>query len=102
VHIEGMVNVSYVYILVSKKGGTLYVGVTTDLAGRVWQHKTGELRGFTSRYGVKRLVYYEAHGSVESAITREKSLRRWRGKWKLQLIERDNPDWRNLNREIIK
>ncbi|MDP6390683.1 MAG: GIY-YIG nuclease family protein [Alphaproteobacteria bacterium] len=97
-----MVNVSYVYILVSKKGGTLYVGVTTDLAGRVWQHKTGELRGFTSRYGVKRLVYYEAHGSVESAITREKSLRRWRGKWKLQLIERDNPDWRNLNREIIK
>ena len=97
-----MTDVSYVYILASKKGGTLYVGVTIDLVSRIWRHKTGEIRGFTSRYGVKRLVYFEAHGSVESAIAREKSLKHWRRKWKLELIGKDNPDWRDLYREICR
>ncbi|MBI2234986.1 MAG: GIY-YIG nuclease family protein [Micavibrio aeruginosavorus] len=90
----------YVYILSSRRNGTLYVGVTSDLIKRVWQHKDGEIEGFTKKYNVKTLVYYEVHGNAESAITREKQIKEWKRKWKLQLIEKDNPDWSDLYDQI--
>ena len=86
----------YVYILASRKHGTLYVGVTSDMPKRVWEHRTGAIPGFTRKYGVKRLVYVEDHGDIEAAIVREKRLKEWRRDWKIQLIERDNPDWNDL------
>lgn len=85
-----------VYILASKRNGTLYVGVTSDLLGRIWQHKSKVADGFTAKYGVNRLVYYESHPNAESAIRREKQLKKWRREWKIQLIESLNPDWREL------
>jgi putative endonuclease len=85
-----------VYILASKPHGTLYVGVTSDVSRRVWEHKTGAVAGFTTRYAVDRLVYAEAHASMEEAILREKQLKKWRRAWKIELIERDNPTWRDL------
>jgi putative endonuclease len=86
----------YVYILASRKHGTLYIGVTSDLAKRVFEHRTGAIGGFTRRYGLKRLVYVEAFGDIEAAITREKRMKEWRRDWKIQLIERDNPNWNDL------
>lgn len=86
----------YVYILCSQRNGTLYIGVTSDLIKRIWQHKEGEIEGFTKKYNVKTLVYYEVHGNAESAITREKQIKEWKRKWKLELIEKDNPDWIDL------
>lgn len=83
----------YVYILASHKQGTLYVGVTNDLERRIYEHKSEVTKGFTSRYGVKRLVYYEASESIEAAIAREKQLKSWKRKWKVQLIEKQNPEW---------
>ncbi|MBA3811247.1 MAG: GIY-YIG nuclease family protein [Caulobacteraceae bacterium] len=88
--------ISYVCILASGRNGTLHVGVTTDLLRRVHEHRTGEVPGFTSRYGVTRLVWYEEHTSVVEAIAREKSLERWRRAWKLALIETCNPQWLDL------
>ena len=85
-----------VYILASKPHGTLYVGVTSDVGRRVWEHKTGAVAGFTNRYGVHRLVYAEEHATMEDAILREKQLKKWRRAWKIELIERDNPAWRDL------
>ena len=82
-----------VYILASRRHGTLYIGVTSDLIGRLYQHRTKMVRGFTSRYGVMRLVYFGMAGTMEAAITREKQLKAWRRDWKIALIERDNPDW---------
>jgi putative endonuclease len=86
----------YVYILASRRNGTLYIGVTSNLAARVWQHKIKAVPGFTARYGCDRLVFYEVHDSAEAAITREKQLKEWRRDWKIALIERDNPDWLDL------
>ena len=85
-----------VYMLASGRNGTLYTGVTSDLAGRVSQHKEELTPGFTSRYGVKTLVWFEVHDDIGEAILREKRIKRWRRTWKLQLIETANPDWRDL------
>jgi putative endonuclease len=90
-----------VYILASKRNGTLYIGVTSQLATRVWQHKSKVAEGFTAKYGVDKLVYYEAHGSAETAIVREKQLKKWRRAWKIELIESLNPDWRDLYEETL-
>ena len=92
----------YVYILASKKNGTLYIGITSQLIWRTGQHKDAEIEGFTKKYGVKILVYYEIHESVEQAITREKQLKKWNREWKLRLIEESNSDWRDLYEEICK
>ena len=86
----------YVYILASRIGGTLYIGVTSNLAGRIFQHKSGAVDGFTKKYKVDRLVYYEVHDSIEGAILRERQMKRWNRKWKIELIEKDNPDWIDL------
>jgi putative endonuclease len=91
----------YVYILASKRNGTLYTGVTSDLIQRVWQHEQDLVEGFTKKYRVKKLVYYEVHDNAESAITREKQIKKWRRKWKLRLIEEKNPQWKNLYDEIV-
>ncbi len=85
----------YVYILASERNGTLYIGVTSDLARRVYQHKNKVNEGFTSKYGVNKLVYYEIHDGIGVAIAREKALKFWKRKWKLQLIEDFNPEWRD-------
>ena len=85
-----------VYILASKRNGTLYVGVTSDLIKRIWQHKEGLVGGFTKEYHVKILVYYEQHENAESAILREKRLKEWKRQWKLDLIEGINPNWEDL------
>lgn len=91
----------YVYILASKRNGTLYTGVTSDLIQRVWQHKQDLVEGFTKKYRVKKLVYCEVHDNAESAITREKQIKKWRRKWKLRLIEDSNPEWKDLYEEIL-
>jgi putative endonuclease len=86
----------YVYILASKIGGTLYIGVTNDLIRRVAEHRSKAVEGFTRRYGVDRLVYFECFDDVENAIHREKRLKKWTRAWKIALIEKDNPDWNDL------
>lgn len=86
----------YVYILASKRNGTLYVGVTNDLARRVHEHRTGAIPGFTAKYGVKMLVWYETYGWIDEAITRETRIKGWRRAWKLKLIEEFNPHWSDL------
>src|SRR5437016_8924869 len=86
----------WVYILASKIGGTLYIGVTNDLVRRVYEHKEGLAPGFTKRYDVHRLVYFEQHADIEAAIRREKRLKKWNRKWKIQLIEESNPNWIDL------
>ena len=91
-----------VYLLASKRNGTLYIGVTSDLVGRVWQHRNKAADGFTAKYGVTRLVYYELHESAESAISREKQMKKWNRSWKLKLIEDNNPDWKDLYDEIAR
>jgi len=90
-----------VYILASKRNGTLYTGVTSNLPGRVWQHKNGVVEGFTKRYKVHRLVWYEVHETMDSAITREKAIKNWTRAWKLELIESMNPDWMDLYSRIV-
>ncbi|MCW6531543.1 MULTISPECIES: GIY-YIG nuclease family protein [Sphingomonas] len=85
-----------VYIVASDRNGTIYVGVTSNLLGRIYQHRSGEIEGFTERYHVKRLVWFELHERMESAILREKQLKNWRRAWKLALVEKDNPTWRDL------
>jgi len=91
----------YVYILASRRNGTLYIGMTDDLAKRVWMHRTGLLPGFTKQYGVKMLVWYEQHETRESAFTRERQLKKWNRAWKLALIERMNPTWRELYGDLL-
>ena len=86
----------YVYLMTSRRRGTLYVGVTNDLAKRVCQHKQGSIEGFTKRYGVKTLVWYEQTDSIESAIVREKQIKKWKRDWKIELIESGNPQWKDL------
>ena len=92
----------YVYILASKRNGTLYLGVTSDIVNRVWQHKNDLAEGFTRKYGVKKLVYYEIHEDAENAIKREKQLKKWRRAWKLELIEARNSEWRDLYADICQ
>ena len=89
-----------VYMLASRRNGTLYIGMTDNLVGRLWQHKTGVVRGFTRAYGVKTLVWYEAHETREAAITRERQLKKWNRAWKLKLIEDANPTWRDLAEDL--
>jgi putative endonuclease len=86
----------FVYILASARNGTLYVGVTNDLARRVYEHRNDLVGGFTKRYGVHRLVYYETHEEIYEAITREKRLKRWLRAWKIELIEKQNEHWQDL------
>jgi putative endonuclease len=86
----------YVYILSNKRNGTLYIGVTGNLPRRIWEHKSGAVEGFTLKYGLKTLVYYERFDRIEEAITRETQMKKWYRKWKLELIEKDNPHWDDL------
>ncbi len=91
----------YVYILASKRNGTLYIGVTNDLVRRVYEHKTGLIEGFTKKYGVHNLVHYEVCEDMNSAIQREKRLKFWHRRWKIRLIEETNPGWKDLFQEIM-
>jgi len=91
----------YVYILASKRNGTLYIGVTSDIVRRVYEHKNNLVPGFTSKYGVHRLVYYEQFNDVEAAILREKRMKKWNRKWKIELIESMNPDWKDLYDDLV-
>ncbi|MFC5570479.1 GIY-YIG nuclease family protein [Lysobacter yangpyeongensis] len=86
----------HVYILASGRNGTLYVGVTSDLVSRTWQHREHVVTGFTQRYGATRLVWFEEHPTMESAIQREKRIKKWNRDWKLRLIDMVNPSWRDL------
>jgi putative endonuclease len=90
-----------VYILASRRNGTLYIGVTSDLPGRIWQHKNDVIKGFTQKYAVHTLVYCELHAEMPAAIAREKQLKEWRRAWKLDLIERHNPEWNDLYDQIL-
>ena len=92
----------WVYILASKPGGTLYIGVTRDLIRRVFEHRTGVVKGFTTRYGVKRLVYFERYDTAVEAIQREKNIKHWPREWKIDLIVAANPEWRDLYDEICR
>jgi putative endonuclease len=93
---------SYVYILASEPYGTLYVGVTSHLIKRVWQHREGVVSGFTKDHGTKQLVWYDVHADIMQAITREKQIKRWRRDWKVNLIQGMNADWRDLYDEICR
>ncbi len=95
-----MLKTYYVYIMASKKHGVLYVGMTSDIKRRVYEHRNGLIEGFTRRYFVHRLVYFEITTDVNAAIAREKQLKRWKRQWKIELIEKDNPDWRDLYDEL--
>lgn len=90
----------YVYILAKARNSTFYVGVTSDLAKRVWQHRNGVADGFTQKYGIKTLVYYEVFSDPENAILREKRLKKWNRTWKMRLIEKMNPEWKDLYDDI--
>lgn len=91
----------YVYVLASKKHGTLYIGVTNDLVRRVHEHRTNAIDGFTKKYGVHQLVYFEETEAIENAIHREKQLKKWKRDWKLDLIEEKNPNWDDLYPSLI-
>ena len=90
-----------VYLLASRRNGTLYVGVTSDLIKRIWEHKNHVVPGFTKKYRVNKLVWYEPHGSMESAIRREKAIKEWKRTWKLNLVEKTNPDWVDLYETLL-
>ena len=90
-----------VYILASRRNGTLYIGVTSNLTQRIWQHKQHLISGFTEKYHVTHLVYFEVHEDIYSAISREKQLKKWRRAWKISLIEKTNPDWRDLYNDLF-
>ncbi|MES9811692.1 MAG: GIY-YIG nuclease family protein [Candidatus Thiodiazotropha sp.] len=90
-----------VYLLASKRNGTLYTGVTSNLLKRVWEHKNNRVEGFTSQYSVHTLVWYEMHETMASAIEREKAIKNWKRVWKLKTIEAMNPDWRDLYPELV-
>jgi putative endonuclease len=91
----------YVYMLASQRNGTLYTGSTDDLARRVYEHQEKALRGFSAKYGVDKLVWFEAHDTRESAFQRERRIKEWKRAWKLELIERSNPGWRDLAQEFL-
>ncbi len=92
---------AYVYILTNRMQGVLYIGVSTDLVKRIWQHREGLAEGFTKRYNLKNLVWYETHGEIVAAITREKQIKKWNRAWKIELIEKENRDWRDLYPDIL-
>lgn len=92
----------YVYLLASKPNGTLYIGVTSDLVKRIWEHKEKSVEGFTKRYDVDKLVWYEMHPTPISAITRENQLKKWNRAWKIRLIQESNPTWQDLYALIIQ
>ena len=87
----------YVYILASQRNGTLYTGSTDQIERRAWQHQAGDTPGFTSRYGVKHLVWFEVHTTREEAFRRERAIKKWNRQWKIEMIERSNPAWRDLS-----
>ena len=89
-----------VYMMASGRNGTLYIGVTSNLIARVWQHKNNVIEGFTKEYAVHQLVWYEPHETMESAISREKSLKKWNRIWKPRLIEQFNPEWQDLYKQL--
>jgi putative endonuclease len=91
----------FVYILTSRRNGTLYVGMTDNLVRRLWEHRNGLIPNFTKKYGVKMLVWYELHGTRENAFQRERQLKKWNRAWKLRLIEEMNPQWRDLADEVL-
>ncbi len=91
-----------VYLLASRYKGTLYAGVTSDLVQRIWQHKQDMVEGFTKRYGVHSLVWFEMHESMEQAITREKQIKEWKRAWKMELIESENPQWLDLYETLLQ
>jgi putative endonuclease len=90
----------YVYIMTNKENGTIYVGVTNNLARRTYEHKNKITKGFTSKYSLDKLVYFEETSDVESAIAREKQIKAWRRHWKLELVNKSNPDWEDLSEEL--
>ena len=90
-----------VYIVASRRNGTLYTGVTSDLPGRVWQHKNGTFEGFSKQYGCTVLAWFEVHETMEAAIVREKQIKEWQRAWKLRLIEESNPDWNDLYESLF-
>jgi putative endonuclease len=92
----------WVYILASKPGGTLYIGVTNNLVRCVYEHREGLAESFTKRYGIKTLVYFESHENIASALQREKNIMHWSREWKIDLIAAGNPDWRDLYEEIVR
>ena len=92
----------YIYILASKKNGTLYIGMTNNLVKRIYEHKNKLIEGFTSKYNVNNLVYFEITNNANSAIHREKKLKGWKRKWKIDLIEKSNPNWEDLYKEILE
>ena len=94
-------NQYYVYILARKRNGTLYIGVTSDLVRRVFEHRNNLVDGFTKKYGVHKLVYYEESDSIDSAIAREKQLKKWSRAWKIRLVEKVNPVWRDLYPDLL-
>ena len=96
-----MIKQPCVYFMSSKRNGTLYIGVTSNLIKRVWEHKNNVVDGFTKRYGVHQLVWYECHESMIAAITREKSLKKWNRQWKVELIEKMNPHWQDLYDQLL-
>ncbi|MCY4177074.1 MAG: GIY-YIG nuclease family protein [Endozoicomonadaceae bacterium] len=91
-----------VYMLANDRNGTLYIGVTSYLVQRIWQHKNNQIEGFTSKYQIHRLVWFELHESMSSAILREKQMKKWDRQWKINLIEKHNPNWHDLWESIIK
>jgi putative endonuclease len=91
----------YVYIMASQRNGTVYIGCTSDLPLRIWQHREGVIAGFTKRYGCKRLVWYEEFGDIYAARYRELQMKEWKRSWKLELIEKDNPQWRDLYPDLL-
>ncbi len=90
----------YVYILTNKRNGTLYTGITSNLSRRMEEHKRKQVKGFTSRYGIDKLVYVEMYESIEAALMREKQIKAWKRAWKLEAIEKENPDWKDLSCDI--
>ena len=91
----------YAYIMASKRNGTLYIGVTSNLPGRVWQHKQGTFDGFTKQYGCQMLAWFGVFDHIEAAIVREKQMKEWQRKWKLRVIEEMNPEWRDLSESLF-
>ncbi|MFA5777355.1 MAG: GIY-YIG nuclease family protein [Parcubacteria group bacterium] len=91
----------FVYMLASKRNGTLYIGVTSNLPKRVWEHKNNLVGGFTKKYNIHNLVYFEQTENVQSALLQEKQLKKWKRDWKIELIEKDNPEWKDLYEKIL-
>jgi putative endonuclease len=91
----------YIYILANRRNGTLYIGVTSNLIKRVWEHKNKLAEGFTEKYGVNKLVYFEQASDAENAVRREKRLKKYNRRWKMDLIEKMNPDWKDMYEELI-